>query len=598
MRHRAVVEPLDGDRECAARADEFGGEQQPRHGIAAVFAERQPHPRFGRCDTGARDDIIIVAGRLFSAQHVFDAGPRQEIFPEQRLRLFPGLRLPFKFRQAHRLIGNVAAQGRTGCQPDQVGPPSLAALALLSAEQQSRRRKQRVPPRHYIRARKPHPAEIVAAVGESPAVVSETVWALFNEGRADLARVVLFTTETGRQLMRGEYDNEANVPRQHRKQPLAHLPARHSAWKDDDLVLALCRLCREWKRPVPAIEIHVPRNDREEIKDIRNDADDRAFGNLVFREIRALTADGKPALHVSIAGGRKTMGTRLAAVLSMFGRPQGLVTRRELEGKGYWCPSNNPAKTRGEQRDGSLRRVNIDDPSAVQLVRQRFWPLRNLIDERALKRVAEFDLEELVQATRAMIDPPPISFRDADCIVQIGVPGKTFCRSVVLQAKQYALYRVLAEIQLAVEPSVSGIEFDNDELRPGYVDASEFGPSSYTPGLTEKQIADTVTAQDFQPKGRRFLEILQYCSPVHYKRDSLSTKEALYKAGASDPVGNWQALRNCLNYDVPSINKKLKAELVFDNLSQHYLIDTHSAKNEYWRIGLKIGQNRILVSNP
>ena len=421
---------------------------------------------------------------------------------------------------------------------------------------------------------------LVAAVGESPAVVSETVWALFNEGGADLARIVLFTTETGRQLIRGEYDNEAKLPRQYRKQPLAHLPTRHKAWEHDDLVLALCRLCREWQRPVPAIEIHVPRNDREEIKDIRNDADDRAFGNVVFREIRTLTDDGKPALHVSIAGGRKTMGTRLAAVLSMFGRPQDelshvLVTRREFEGKGYWCPSHDPAETRVEQRDGSLRRVNIDDPSAVQLVRQRFWPLRNLIDEPVLRGERAVTVEELELAVEAMLDPPPVSFSDASHSFNIGYSAEhgppRFHVKVTLEATQYALYRTLAAAKggelAAADPQV----------KTGYLQALDFRPEGFGAHTT---LADG-SLRPFAPAGTYFLSLA-----ANRARATLA-RHADVKA-AAELEANIRT--KYLGPMIKHINDAIHTQIGYSRIAEHFTIAIVPVDKEEavaWSIGLE-----------
>ncbi len=60
----------------------------------------------------------------------------------------------------------------------------------------------------------------------------------------------------------------------------------------------------------------------EPLKDIRSQADNDATADALTEAVRALTADPDSALHVSIAGGRKTMGYYLGYALSLFGRPQ------------------------------------------------------------------------------------------------------------------------------------------------------------------------------------------------------------------------------------------------------------------------------------
>lgn len=58
------------------------------------------------------------------------------------------------------------------------------------------------------------------------------------------------------------------------------------------------------------------------LADIRSQADNDATADALTEAVRALTADADCALHVSIAGGRKTMGYYLGYALSLFGRAQ------------------------------------------------------------------------------------------------------------------------------------------------------------------------------------------------------------------------------------------------------------------------------------
>ncbi|HJO35324.1 MAG: CRISPR-associated ring nuclease Csm6 [Pseudomonadota bacterium] len=58
------------------------------------------------------------------------------------------------------------------------------------------------------------------------------------------------------------------------------------------------------------------------LADIRSQADNDATADALIEAVRALTADPDCALHVSIAGGRKTMGYYLGYALSLFGRVQ------------------------------------------------------------------------------------------------------------------------------------------------------------------------------------------------------------------------------------------------------------------------------------
>lgn len=58
------------------------------------------------------------------------------------------------------------------------------------------------------------------------------------------------------------------------------------------------------------------------MEDIRSKAEHEACANLITEQVRAFTADDSAALHVSLAGGRKTMTYYLGNALTLFGRPQ------------------------------------------------------------------------------------------------------------------------------------------------------------------------------------------------------------------------------------------------------------------------------------
>ncbi len=60
----------------------------------------------------------------------------------------------------------------------------------------------------------------------------------------------------------------------------------------------------------------------EPLADIRTPAENAAAADAIAATVRGLTGDSDCALHVSIAGGRKTMGFYLGYALSLFARPQ------------------------------------------------------------------------------------------------------------------------------------------------------------------------------------------------------------------------------------------------------------------------------------
>jgi CRISPR-associated protein (TIGR02584 family) len=86
------------------------------------------------------------------------------------------------------------------------------------------------------------------------------------------------------------------------------------------------RLCREYRMSgirFSERDVQVIGDDEgAPLDDIRTERDNALAADSITRQIAALTRDDDAALHVSIAGGRKTMGFYAGYALSLFGRPQ------------------------------------------------------------------------------------------------------------------------------------------------------------------------------------------------------------------------------------------------------------------------------------
>jgi CRISPR-associated protein (TIGR02584 family) len=70
------------------------------------------------------------------------------------------------------------------------------------------------------------------------------------------------------------------------------------------------------------------------MSDIRTPEDNEAAADFITDWVRQLTADPESALHVSLAGGRKTMGYYLGYALSLYGRAQDRLSH-VLVSEGY-----------------------------------------------------------------------------------------------------------------------------------------------------------------------------------------------------------------------------------------------------------------------
>lgn len=143
---------------------------------------------------------------------------------------------------------------------------------------------------------------LLAVTGLSPQVVTETLYALACNRQPPFVptEIHLITTAEGRQ-----------------RAELALL-SEDPGW--------FHRLCKDYALPPIAFDasnIHTVEDDRgRPLDDIRSPEDNERLADRVTDLVRQLTADEQAALHVSIAGGRKTMGFYLGYALSLFGRPQ------------------------------------------------------------------------------------------------------------------------------------------------------------------------------------------------------------------------------------------------------------------------------------
>jgi len=178
-----------------------------------------------------------------------------------------------------------------------------------------------------MQPRQPHqyPRRVLLAVtGLSPQVVTETLYALAVTRTPAFVptEIHVVTTSEGAERVR------------------LLLLSREPGW--------FHRLRAEYALPQIDFDessIHVlPRGDGTPVDDIREPADNESLADLLTRHIRALTADPDCALHVSIAGGRKTMGFYAGYTLSLFARPQDrlshvLVTPRFESNPDFFYPS-------------------------------------------------------------------------------------------------------------------------------------------------------------------------------------------------------------------------------------------------------------------
>jgi CRISPR-associated protein (TIGR02584 family) len=220
---------------------------------------------------------------------------------------------------------------------------------------------------------------LLAVTGMSPAVLTETLWALAHEPEPVIpARVIALTTAAGRETLRQRLFNPSpalanQAPWEALRAALQHeghdLTARLRFGPTPDDI-----------RVITALDPAAGRS--RELADIRDRADNEAAADFFLEQVRAIVENPDTHLIVSVAGGRKTMSALLYACLTLVGRETDRLTHVLVSDPfdtlpDFWFPA---------QPGGPLRPVRSDQPAEsvhpadarVDLADVPFVPLRNL----------------------------------------------------------------------------------------------------------------------------------------------------------------------------------------------------------------------------
>ena len=195
---------------------------------------------------------------------------------------------------------------------------------------------------------------LLAVTGMSPQTVTETLFALVTDRGFIPTDIRIITTENGRnRLVRDLLD--------------AHDGQFHAFCREYDLQgkihfdpSCVDVICDGNGTPLP--DIRTPQEN--------NDAADN-----IVRIVQALCQDAMRVLHVSIAGGRKSMGFFLGYALSLFARPQDqashvLVSEPYESNRDFFYPSRTSrvlVRPDGSKLDAADAKVMLADIPIVRL---------------------------------------------------------------------------------------------------------------------------------------------------------------------------------------------------------------------------------------
>jgi len=165
---------------------------------------------------------------------------------------------------------------------------------------------------------------LLAVTGMSPAVLTETVWALAHEKPPLVpSRVIVLTTRTGREQIERElfspqlaFGEECvwDLLRERLETDGHNLKGklRFDPASSDDL-----RVLTRWDEGT---------HRKPPLDDIRTSEENEAAANSILEVVRSIVENPDTHLVASIAGGRKTLGTLLYACMTLIGRETDRLT--------------------------------------------------------------------------------------------------------------------------------------------------------------------------------------------------------------------------------------------------------------------------------
>jgi len=228
------------------------------------------------------------------------------------------------------------------------------------------------------------PYNLLIATGQSPQVVTETVFELHRAEDLRPAAVHVVTTRVGRAYGRAQLLGEPQADPA-RGTPIEGVEARWPQFCED----ILDRSAEGGEAPID-LTFHVPEVGAEGLEDIHHQGDDTRFANLCYTLVEELTRDDPTPLIGSIAGGRKTMSAHLMTALTVYGRPTDRLTHVLLSDPSLEGDPSFFYPEQGTPRYGQL----------LNLVDIRFPRLRTLLEEDLIDGLPEDrqDLEAILDA--------------------------------------------------------------------------------------------------------------------------------------------------------------------------------------------------------
>lgn len=235
---------------------------------------------------------------------------------------------------------------------------------------------------------------LLAVTGMSPAILTETIWALAHPSdESDPVlpqRIIVVTTSLGREHLA---DLFRPSPQLGDVSPWESL-RRHLEAEGHELTGKLrFGQTADDVRVITALDPATGQS--RELIDLRTPAENEAAADFLLETVRGVVENPDTHLVASLAGGRKTMGALLYACMTLIGRDTDRLTHVLVSEpfdsvRGFWFPGQPGAllSLRGSP-PGTLQPTDPKQAS-VQLADVPFVPLRNLFERELGRKAGSF----------------------------------------------------------------------------------------------------------------------------------------------------------------------------------------------------------------
>jgi len=258
---------------------------------------------------------------------------------------------------------------------------------------------------------------LIVTAGATPQIVTETVWALLKrEPQFAPAAIHLVTTAHGR----GKFAEELLGPEGR-----------------------LAALFRHFHTEPVIPTIHLPEAGGKELTDIRTAEECAAYANTVSRLIRRYANDADTRIHVSLAGGRKTMSYFAGAAISLFGRDQDELSHVLIEPEhfeqclDFWYPGQPEPEV--HHRNG--REVHCPAGARIDIAYIPFIRLSHILPDGAFAG-DKLDYGDVLQHIQESLNARLVRLIPDRRVLTAGP------YEVSLRHREFALYRLAAAARL------------------------------------------------------------------------------------------------------------------------------------------------------